>query len=633
MPISVTCPSCSATFSVKDEYAGKRAKCPTCAEPLTVPGGGAPTPVRPKASPIAKALDDEADETPKAKRRRDEDEDEKPRAKKRRDDDETEDEKPRAKKKRDEDEDEEERPKGKRRRRDDDDEEKPKKKKGSALPLILGIVAGVVVLCCGTPLGLWFFWIKPAGEKFVNEVEADASRFKQEQAAQTSFKDNFQKVKAGMTKQEVEDLLGSPGIPAQEKDVGKVTIGLSDWPQADDRWKPKAKLGHVLMWDKSGNGVLVAFSTHAHSGGTVVGTAGNFGLSGSEPVKLAAADKPGDVNNPVATLTADELTGQFDKYKDRWVTVSGTFRTVDNLNPFSVVLTTPPGFTLTVHPPTGGRFPLADPQVQLGESLTFTGKVGGDKIAIQLKESKFVRRTGGTPPVKPSNAMPVADLVRDHAKLRGQSVTIRGKVKSVVDDADRKSGRLEFDTGGAALGVQARIPDGKWRTGFFQGEDTVELTGLIGGLAGNPGTGQYVELLNCDVLKRTDKAGKDVPLPPVTPPPPAKPVAVNSETLVADFAQNADAANKKYADKLLTVTGTVDKVSPTGSSVTLKGLAADGNRKAYVISVGVGASSRDEAKKLKEGDPVKLTGKFAQFRAASGTTPNTVALTNAVVEK
>lgn len=631
MPIPVKCPSCSHKFSVKDEYAGKRAKCPECEEPLSIPGGAAPMPAaRPKSSPIAKALDDEAAESPKAKRRRDEDDDDLPRAKKRRDDDEG-DEKPRARKRREDDEDEDDRPKGNRRRRDDD--EPPKKKKGSALPLILGIVAGVVLLCCGGPLGVWFIWIKPGLESAASGLQAWASEVKQEQAAKNSFKDNFQKVKAGMTKKEVDDLLGPNSAKAQEHDVGRVTMMLSDWPKSDDRWKPKAKAGHVLVWDKSGDGVLVAYSTDPNAGGTVVGAVGNFGLSASEPIKLPAAEPTGDVNNPVATLTADEVTGQFDRYRDRWVTVSGTFRTVDNLNPFSVVLTTPPGFTLTVHPPTGGRFPLADPQVQLGESLTFTGKVGGDKIAIQLKEAKFVRRTGGTPPVKPSNALTTADLVRDHAKLRGQTVTLRGKVKLVIDDTDRKSGHLVFDTGSGAIGVQARIPDGKWRTQFYQGEDTIELTGIIGGLAGNPGSGQYVELLNGDVLKRTDKAGRDVPLPPVTPPPPAKPVAVNSETLVADFAQNADAANKKYADKLLTVTGTVEKVSPTGSSVTLKGLAAADNKKAYVITVGMGFAGRDEAKKLKEGDPVKLTGKFTLFRAASGTTPNTVALTNGAVEK
>ncbi len=627
MPIPVKCPSCSHKFSVKDEYAGKRAKCPECEEPLSIPGGAAPMPAaRPKSSPIAKALDDEAAESPKAKRRRDEDDDDLPRAKKRRDDDEG-DEKPRAKKRREDDEDEDDRPRGNRRRRDEDGA--PPKKKSNALVIILSIVGAVVLLCGGTCGGVWWFVLKPAGETFASFVTAAEQR----QAARDSFKDNFQKVKAGMTKKEVDDLLGPNSAKAQEHDVGRVTMMLSDWPKSEDRWKPKAKAGHVLLWDKSGDGVLVAYSTDPNAGGTVVGAVGNFGLSASEPIKLPAAEPTGDVNNPVATLTAAELTAQFAKYRDRWVTVSGAFSAVDTLNPFSVVLTTPPGFTLTVHPPPGGRFPLADPPVQPRESLTFTGKVGGDSIAVQLKEGKFVSRTGGTPPkpVDPKAALTVADVLRDHVKLRGGSVTVRGKVKLVVEEVDGTRGHIEFDVGGGTIGLRAKIPDGKWRTRFLQGEDTVELSGTVAGLAGNPGTGQSVEMLNCDLLKRTTKDGKDVPLPPVTPP--LKAVAVAAETLAAEFAQNIDNAAKKYTDKAITVTGTVDKVSPTGIRVTLKGVAAADNKKAYVVDVGMTAAGRDDAKKFKEGDVVKLTGKYTLFRPAGASNPNTVLLSNAVVEK
>lgn len=37
MPIAVRCTSCSASFHVKDEYAGKRTKCPKCGGPMTIP--------------------------------------------------------------------------------------------------------------------------------------------------------------------------------------------------------------------------------------------------------------------------------------------------------------------------------------------------------------------------------------------------------------------------------------------------------------------------------------------------------------------------------------------------------------------------------------------------------------------
>lgn len=37
MPITVTCPICDATFTVKESFAGKRGECPDCGEPITVP--------------------------------------------------------------------------------------------------------------------------------------------------------------------------------------------------------------------------------------------------------------------------------------------------------------------------------------------------------------------------------------------------------------------------------------------------------------------------------------------------------------------------------------------------------------------------------------------------------------------
>ncbi len=46
MPIQVSCNSCFAVFSVRDEHAGKRGKCPDCGSPVSIPNrakGGAPT--------------------------------------------------------------------------------------------------------------------------------------------------------------------------------------------------------------------------------------------------------------------------------------------------------------------------------------------------------------------------------------------------------------------------------------------------------------------------------------------------------------------------------------------------------------------------------------------------------------
>lgn len=49
MSISVTCPQCRKQLKVKDEWAGKTAKCPQCGSKFPIPGGGASAPTgRPK---------------------------------------------------------------------------------------------------------------------------------------------------------------------------------------------------------------------------------------------------------------------------------------------------------------------------------------------------------------------------------------------------------------------------------------------------------------------------------------------------------------------------------------------------------------------------------------------------------
>ena len=91
MPIAVRCPSCSASFSVKDEYAGKRTKCPKCGGPLSIPTKDIadtvrmpyPTDVLKPSKPAAsRPAGDEPDEKPQKKRVADEEEDNRPRSKK-----------------------------------------------------------------------------------------------------------------------------------------------------------------------------------------------------------------------------------------------------------------------------------------------------------------------------------------------------------------------------------------------------------------------------------------------------------------------------------------------------------------------------------------------------------------------
>ena len=52
MPISFTC-NCGKKLNVKDELAGKAVKCPSCAKPVKVPGGGAASAPVAAPSPVA----------------------------------------------------------------------------------------------------------------------------------------------------------------------------------------------------------------------------------------------------------------------------------------------------------------------------------------------------------------------------------------------------------------------------------------------------------------------------------------------------------------------------------------------------------------------------------------------------
>ncbi len=171
MPIRLTCPSCSATLSVKDENAGRAVQCPKCGGiiPAPEPAAAPPPPsletdsVAPAAVPNP-AVDDFDEPSKPAKTggkitgkpvgRSNAEDDDKPR-----------------RKGRDEDEDDRD-AKGNRpanRRRDADDAAPPgrgKKPEGkSNTGIILAVIAGVLLLCCGGVVGLGWWGVEMLKEQ------------------------------------------------------------------------------------------------------------------------------------------------------------------------------------------------------------------------------------------------------------------------------------------------------------------------------------------------------------------------------------------------------------------------------------------------------------------------------------
>lgn len=338
MPIAVTCSGCSTSFSVKDEYAGKRAKCPKCGEPITIPATAGPAdtvkmppgafPARPAAKP--RPVENE-DDRPQSKRRSDDEDEEKPKAKAKRLAD-APDEKSKAK------------------RRDDE----PKKKK-SVLPLILGILAGLVLLCGGGAAAIWFLVIVPAAN---NATAKLASAFPTTPQGETVTipklspptdskpaparggevnAANLAKIKAGMTLAEVQGILGNGKNAVTILDLASALAYQPAKQELNDRWNEKVKLGHVLVWKKEFDSIAAAFSDAPDAGGTVIGVVGCINQSGSEPLKLPNPAAPNPNAKPVdpktlpyypeTTLTATDLAKNHEKYKEKWVVVKGKVKT------------------------------------------------------------------------------------------------------------------------------------------------------------------------------------------------------------------------------------------------------------------------------------------------------------------
>jgi Protein of unknown function (DUF1559)/Domain of unknown function (DUF4190) len=155
MPIQFKC-SCGRTLQAQDEHAGRRVKCPSCNEEMTVPAGA--TAVKSAEASPAKASPVQADEP---RRRPDRDDDDRPRrARARDDDDEDDDDRPRRRKRErddDEDEDEDDRPRRRSRRREDDEDDDDRRRQPAATSgkataaLVLGLLSFCVNIFAGIP--------------------------------------------------------------------------------------------------------------------------------------------------------------------------------------------------------------------------------------------------------------------------------------------------------------------------------------------------------------------------------------------------------------------------------------------------------------------------------------------------
>jgi predicted Zn finger-like uncharacterized protein len=437
VPIAVNCPHCSAAFNVKDEYAGKRAKCPSCKEPLTIPGVGDTVKMPPPAKPVAarKPKPAEVDEEPvspmrKRGARADAEDDDAPVSPKRRrgasaDADE-----------------EEERPRSNRKRRDEDDD-KPKKK-GSPLPLILGIVGGLFLLCGGGCAGVWAFGLFSKDTNTVGTVPIDTEL--------EAFRTNVSKVKVGMDLAEVEATLGGKGVRPTEAEVGAVTdLGSVNVFDQDKRWKGKNALGHVRMWNSGPHRALVAFSMDPDAGGTVLGVNSKIGSQSSFSGQLFSVDP--QTPTPQIETTAVELAEDLQKngkdwktkYQGKGVKLTGEVGAVVGPGEFMLSVErnprpgTPAGFSCYL-----AQDQIGVVQLKAKDRVTVVGVIDFqlDGKVLSVKNCRLIGKpvpgggtatAPGTPPTV-GGVLTVDALVKDSAKYDGKVVVVSGKVSGVEDE-------------------------------------------------------------------------------------------------------------------------------------------------------------------------------------------------------
>jgi hypothetical protein len=282
--------------------------------------------------------------------------------------------------------------------------------------------------------------------------------------------------------------------------------------------------------------------------------------------------------------------------------------------------------------PAGTKLPSTP---EPGDEITVRATVIRDtpaQVELTLKSVIFLLSSKPPAPPPPS-ALSVAEVLKDaDGGFRNRNVAVRGQVKLVLAHADGNQGTVVFEETDGKHALHAVFPPGKWRKDFVRGGDTIDVRGTLSGRLGNPGSGLHYDIQDCDLTRRLDQGGKEVPLPPIVPP--AAAIKVNAKELAGEFAADLERAKKKYTDKTVTVTGVLEQLPVSGTKVILSGVPADGSAKAFVVEAFMSFENRNDVRKLMVGDTVTLTAKYGGFRPPVGNTvPNGVMLTGGQLQK
>jgi hypothetical protein len=160
------------------------------------------------------------------------------------------------------------------RRRYDDDDDRPIRRRRRVRPrsssgstaVVLAILGTVLLVCGGAAGGVYLLFLHP---KVAMRQQIAADIRKEEATARVS-KTKLDQLRAGMTRTQVEAVLG-PGRLAEWADVVGSTGAFDDAHEKGLRWHAAREQQRVYVWDEYTDRILVAYSADPNAGGTVVG--------------------------------------------------------------------------------------------------------------------------------------------------------------------------------------------------------------------------------------------------------------------------------------------------------------------------------------------------------------------------